>query len=49
LKNDEYPPSEDTFFMANYIENVKGDFALDIGSGSGYLTKLLSENFSLKN
>ncbi|MFQ5476604.1 MAG: HemK2/MTQ2 family protein methyltransferase [Nitrosopumilus sp.] len=47
MKNDEYPPSEDTFFMADIIENEKGDFALDIGSGSGYLTKLLSENFSL--
>ncbi|HJJ23002.1 MAG TPA: methyltransferase [Nitrosopumilus sp.] len=46
MKNDEYPPSEDTFFLANTIENEKGDFALDIGSGSGYLTKLLSENFS---
>jgi len=45
-KNDEYPPSEDTFFIADNIENEKGDFALDIGSGSGYLTKLLSENFS---
>ena len=46
LKNDEYPPSEDTFFIANYIENEKGEYALDVGSGSGYLTKLLSENFS---
>jgi len=46
LKNDEYPPSEDTFFMADNIEKEKGDFALDIGSGSGYLTKLLSENFT---
>ncbi len=46
LKNDEYPPSEDTFFLVDNIENEKGDFALDIGSGSGYLTKLLSENFS---
>ncbi len=46
LKNDEYPPSEDTFFIANNIENEKGNFALDVGSGSGYLTKLLSENFS---
>lgn len=33
--------------MADNIENEKGDFALDIGSGSGYLTKLLSDNFSL--
>ena len=47
LKNDEYPPSEDTFFIANNIENEKGNCALDVGSGSGYLTKLLCENFSL--
>ena len=46
MKNEEYPPSEDTFFIADNIENIKGNFALDIGSGSGYLTKLLSENFS---
>ena len=46
LKNDEYPPSEDTFFVANNIENEKGKCALDIGSGSGYLTKLLCKNFS---
>ncbi|MDH5430655.1 MAG: methyltransferase [Nitrosopumilus sp.] len=45
LKNDEYPPSEDTFFIANNIENEKGEYALDIGSGSGYLTQLLSDNF----
>jgi release factor glutamine methyltransferase len=47
LKNDEYPPSEDTFFIANNIENENGNYALDIGSGSGYLTKLLCKNFSL--
>jgi release factor glutamine methyltransferase len=46
LKNDEYPPSEDTFFIANNIEHEKGTYALDIGSGSGYLTKLLCKNFS---
>ena len=46
LKNDEYPPSEDTFFIVDNIENEKGNFALDVGSGSGYLTKLLSKNFS---
>jgi release factor glutamine methyltransferase len=46
LKNEEYPPSEDTFFIVDNIENEKGNFALDVGSGSGYLTKLLSENFS---
>ena len=46
MKNDEYPPSEDTFFIVDNIENESGKYALDIGSGSGYLTKLLSKNFS---
>lgn len=46
LKNEEYLPSEDTFFIADYIENEKGKYALDVGSGSGYLTQLLSKNFS---
>lgn len=45
LDNKEYPPSEDTFFMAGWIAGERGERALDIGSGSGYLTKLLSENF----
>jgi release factor glutamine methyltransferase len=45
-QNDEYPPSEDTFFIASNIENEKGISALDVGSGSGYLTRLLSEQFS---
>ncbi len=44
--NDEYPPSEDTFFIVDNIENEKGNLALDVGTGSGYLTKLLSKNFS---
>ncbi len=47
MKNDEYPPSEDTFFIVDHIKDERGDFALDVGSGSGYLTKLLSENFSV--
>ena len=45
-RNDEYLPSEDTFFVASHIENETGNSALDVGSGSGYLTKLLSEKFS---
>jgi release factor glutamine methyltransferase len=44
-KYDEYQPAEDTFFMADYVEKEKGKSALDVGSGSGYLTKLLSQNF----
>ena len=43
---EEYPPSEDTFFIASNIENENGMSALDVGSGSGYLTKMLSEKFS---
>lgn len=46
MKNDEYPPSEDTFFIVDNIKDEKGRFALDVGSGSGYLTKLLCNNFS---
>ena len=46
MKYDEYPPSEDTFFIAEYIEKERGFSALDVGSGSGYLTRLLHSNFS---
>lgn len=44
---EEYVPAEDTFFLADYIEGMSGDAALDIGSGSGYLTRMLEERFSL--
>jgi release factor glutamine methyltransferase len=44
--NEEYEPAEDTFFIAEHIEKEQGNSALDVGSGSGYLTKLLSKNFS---
>ena len=48
LSEDEpYPPSEDTFFLADYIKNEKGEYALDIGTGSGYLAALLEKSFSL--
>ncbi|MBA0909188.1 MAG: methyltransferase domain-containing protein [Nitrosarchaeum sp.] len=46
LRDEEYSPSEDTFFIADYIEKEKGVSALDIGSGSGYLTKLLGKTFT---
>ena len=45
LRDEEYPPAEDTFFIADYIEKENGLTALDVGSGSGYLTKLLAKNF----
>lgn len=46
VTNDEYKPAEDTFFLADYVEKEKGISALDVGSGSGYLTQLLCKNFS---
>ena len=42
-----YTPAEDTIFFANHIQNEKGKYALDIGTGSGYLAKVLSPNFEL--
>ena len=42
-----YPPSEDTFFLADYIKNEKGKSALDIGTGSGYLASILEKSFSV--
>ena len=45
--NEQYIPAEDTFFLDDHIKNEKGCSALDIGSGSGYLTKVLEESFSL--
>ena len=45
LSNDTYLPAEDTYFLEDHIKNEKGESALDIGSGSGYLTKSLSKSF----
>ena len=48
LSEDEYyPPSEDTFFLADHIKNESGESALDIGTGSGYLASILEKSFSL--
>lgn len=46
-KNEQYNPAEDTFFLEDCIKNEKGHSALDIGTGSGYLTKILEKSFSL--
>lgn len=43
--NDPYPPSEDTYFLEDNLVNERGKYALDIGTGSGYLTRILSRNF----
>ncbi|MGQ0791206.1 MAG: HemK2/MTQ2 family protein methyltransferase [Nitrosopumilaceae archaeon] len=44
--NSPYPPSEDTYFLEDNLVNERGKYALDIGTGSGYLTRTLSRNFS---
>ncbi len=46
VTSDEYQPAEDTFFLADFVEKEKGISALDVGSGSGYLTQILCKNFS---
>ena len=45
LSNDTYLPAEDTYFLEDHINNETGDTALDIGSGSGHLTKSLLKSF----
>ena len=44
--NEPYAPAEDTYFLEDNLVNEKGKYALDIGTGSGYLTRTLSKNFS---
>ena len=46
LEAEPYPPSEDTFFLADYIKNLNGKSALDVGTGSGYLANILATSFS---
>jgi release factor glutamine methyltransferase len=46
-QNSYYIPAEDSIFLADYLENQKGMTALDIGTGSGILAKVLSKNFDL--
>jgi len=43
--NEPYAPAEDTYFLEDNLVNEKGNLALDIGTGSGYLTRILSKNF----
>lgn len=42
---EEYEPAEDTFLLCDYAQSLYGGTALDIGSGSGYVTRLLEQNF----
>jgi len=43
----EYEPAEDTFLLCDYVEGLSGRAALDIGSGSGYVTRLLERSFEV--
>jgi release factor glutamine methyltransferase len=45
--NSRYDPAEDTFFLADHIQSETGQAALEIGTGSGYLAKILEKNFDL--
>jgi release factor glutamine methyltransferase len=45
--NEYYQPAEDTLFFADNIRNEKGKVVLDMGAGSGFLAKILSNNFDL--
>lgn len=41
----EYAPAEDTFLLEDHVRGRSGRRALDIGSGSGYITRSLEESF----
>ncbi len=41
-----YPPSEDTFLLADCIEYYNGRRALEIGVGSGLLLTILAKNYA---
>jgi len=47
IKTEYYSPAEDTLFFANNIQDEKGNSALDIGTGSGYLANVLLPNFEV--
>lgn len=42
-----YCPAEDTFFLAEHIAKERGQAALEIGTGSGYLREILEGNFAV--
>ena len=46
-QNSYYVTAEDSIFFTDYLENQRGRSALDIGTGSGILAKVLSKNFDL--
>lgn len=43
----EYTRAEDTFLLEDGMKGASGFSALEIGTGSGYLTKILEDSFEL--
>src|SRR4030095_9858840 len=41
-----YVPSEDSLLLAEHAKNCFGNLALEIGSGSGIILDVLSQNFN---
>lgn len=41
--DDEYAPREDTFFLIDLLKDVKGNRALEIGCGSGFILEQYSQ------
>ena len=46
-QSESYTPAEDTLFFADYLEKERGQMALDIGTGSGYLGNFFLKIFPL--
>lgn len=42
---DYYKPSDDTFLLAECLQDANGNFAMEIGAGSGYISRLLQTRF----
>ena len=45
-KDDYYKPSDDTFLLAERLQNASGRSAMEIGTGSGYICELLKTRFN---
>ncbi len=43
--NGYYKPSEDTFLLAECLQSVSGRSAMEIGTGSGYISEWLTKHF----
>ncbi len=43
--SDYYKPSDDTFLLAECLENASGSSVMEIGAGSGYICELLKTRF----